>query len=704
MLKILTNIPITEYKIWFSESQKWRTVLSTLNLESLDRYYFRFKFLIYGITYPVWGLISYFIITENEPYWERFVVGGVSFIYSFYCQRVIEKYGPVKNRIISQLIDLMVIIHYYSLVDRSENWGENVLISYVFGFLVVMFATGFTSRSIVEIVNWSVLSFMATILVAMKLEFMSPLLFILFIITLILFIMTIGVFSVKLLDQFKILNKNIESILQNLSQGIFTFAKDLKINKEYSQFLEKILGKKNLEGQNVIDLLFKESSLIHNQVDETKEILNSFLGENVINFEINHDLLPKEVIKTINGQEKVLELNWEAINNDIDEVEKTMVILKDVTELRLLQKESEKQKQELKYIGEIVKNGVENTFNFLESQASYVIDCEQILDKEILEEEDYIKLFRNLHTLKGNFKVYDFTLLVTCLHEAEQYLSLYRKNEVVELYKIRTYIELIKSNIDIYKNMILEKIGLNSFNKHDAFHSKFYEFFCNISKDNEADSIVNSLKEFEKLQNFEPLSNCLNKVLESVPKLASQLGKACPVVTFNNNFLVNKSYSGLISDLFNHLIRNSLDHGLESESERLENNKKSHGTITIDTNVGSDVFKFIYKDDGKGLDINSLKNKGINNKLLTQESSLIEIANLIFAPGISTASQVTEISGRGVGMDAVRSFVREKGGDVIIELGRKLNNEHYNFWIVVELPTGYFLKDKSNLSPLSKVS
>jgi two-component system chemotaxis sensor kinase CheA len=118
-----------------------------------------------------------------------------------------------------------------------------------------------------------------------------------------------------------------------------------------------------------------------------------------------------------------------------------------------------------------------------------------------------------------------------------------------------------------------------------------------------------------------------------------------------------------------HLFRNAVDHGIEMPEERLQKGKPEQGRIRLDAELLPEGLKLIIGDDGRGLALSKLRQKGIEKGLIQpDESDPQKIAELIFASGFSTATTVTEVSGRGVGMDAVRCFLEEKGGSIHIQL------------------------------------
>jgi chemotaxis protein histidine kinase CheA len=142
----------------------------------------------------------------------------------------------------------------------------------------------------------------------------------------------------------------------------------------------------------------------------------------------------------------------------------------------------------------------------------------------------------------------------------------------------------------------------------------------------------------------------------------------------------------LITDVMTHILRNSLDHGIEEDKTRLTKNKPETGKITINASITNEELTLVVEDDGQGLNIRHLEEKGLEEKIISNDASDESIANIIFHSGISTAVKVSDISGRGVGMDAVKSFLEKKGGGVKIEFTDEKNSDGFRpFKFIIKL-------------------
>lgn len=167
-----------------------------------------------------------------------------------------------------------------------------------------------------------------------------------------------------------------------------------------------------------------------------------------------------------------------------------------------------------------------------------------------------------------------------------------------------------------------------------------------------------------------PLSATFLKMHRIVRDMCKRLGKEVELKIIGEETEVDKNVIEHISDPLMHLVRNALDHGIESPDNRREKNKPEIGTITLEAkNAGSDVL-VIVKDDGKGLNKEKILKKAREHGLLfkaEEEMTEKEIYNMIFLPGFSTKENVTEYSGRGVGMDVVVKNIETIGGSVSVD-------------------------------------
>ncbi|MBF0313991.1 MAG: chemotaxis protein CheW [Oligoflexia bacterium] len=203
-----------------------------------------------------------------------------------------------------------------------------------------------------------------------------------------------------------------------------------------------------------------------------------------------------------------------------------------------------------------------------------------------------------------------------------------------------------------------------------------------LSSLNNSLAMVNDVKRFSNmLQNFvlsirlSPLRPLLYGLNRIVTNTARDLGKKVHLKVSGGDTQLDRRMIEMLREPLVHLLRNSIDHGIEDEETRKKKNKHEYGTINIEASQQSGQVIIVITDDGKGIDAQKVLSKAIQKGLLTKEQApqftSKDILRLVFAPGFSTAEKVTQVSGRGVGMDAVKSAVESVGGTVEItsELG-----------------------------------
>ncbi len=179
---------------------------------------------------------------------------------------------------------------------------------------------------------------------------------------------------------------------------------------------------------------------------------------------------------------------------------------------------------------------------------------------------------------------------------------------------------------------------------------------------------IRDLQESVMAIRAQPVKSVFSRMPRLVRELTASLGKKARLVMTGEETEVDKTVTERIGDPLMHMIRNSVDHGLESPEIRLESGKDEEGTIHLSAfHRGGRIFIEI-EDDGAGINQEIVLKKAIENGLVSKDTSLSdeEINNLIFMPGFSTAESVTNVSGRGVGMDVVRKNIQSLGGRISI--------------------------------------
>jgi len=239
--------------------------------------------------------------------------------------------------------------------------------------------------------------------------------------------------------------------------------------------------------------------------------------------------------------------------------------------------------------------------------------------------------------------------------------------------------EMVIAEAMVLQNPDLEGLELSNFHKAASQLSKLTS---------EIQDIVMSVR-------MVPLSATFQRMNRIVRDMCRKLDKEVNLEIIGEETEVDKNIIERITDPLMHLVRNAVDHGIESADERQLTGKPKSGKITLEAkNVGNDVH-IIVKDDGKGLDKDKILRKARENNLITMneaDMSDSEIYKLVMLPGFSTRDKVTEFSGRGVGMDVVAKNIESIGGSISIDSEKGKGTQ-----ITLKIPLTLAIIDGMNL-------
>ncbi|OGK11020.1 MAG: hypothetical protein A2W80_12570 [Candidatus Riflebacteria bacterium GWC2_50_8] len=168
-----------------------------------------------------------------------------------------------------------------------------------------------------------------------------------------------------------------------------------------------------------------------------------------------------------------------------------------------------------------------------------------------------------------------------------------------------------------------------------------------------------------------PAGKGLERITRLAPGLAAQLNKKINFTMQGETTLLPYELAQKLSEPLIHMLRNAFDHGIEGEDQRIAAGKLETGSVKVSAGTNGQCYEISIEDDGKGLDPEVLRQSAVRKGILSPESadslSSEECLNLIFRPGFTTAGTVSEISGRGVGMDAVQVAIAKMAGSIIID-------------------------------------
>lgn len=342
------------------------------------------------------------------------------------------------------------------------------------------------------------------------------------------------------------------------------------------------------------------------------------------------------------------------------------------------------------YISVANENHIRDAFIFVEDVA--IVDITKISDKNLFEDSDFV------NRLEKNFEVdFDFFVNKYQLDSKKLIFNNQLQNEnhndnekqeikqeeidyifdqniktstnsqtaVSQTSTSLTTIRVTSEKVDNLMNLVSELISV---------HARLNNF-SEQKKDTELELIVENINKVSRQlrdtafeMSMVPLQEIIIRFQRLIRDLSLQLDKEVEFITSGTNTEIDKRIIENLVDPIMHIIRNCLDHGIETKKQRKEANKHSKGKIFLNAFYSGTYVYIQIGDDGKGIDIEQLKQIAIEKGFLKNKAfySDEEILNVLFEPGFSTAQIVSDISGRGVGLDVVKRKISEIKGDVTI--------------------------------------
>ena len=236
---------------------------------------------------------------------------------------------------------------------------------------------------------------------------------------------------------------------------------------------------------------------------------------------------------------------------------------------------------------------------------------------------------------------------------------------------VRVDIEKLDVLMNLVSELIIAKNSLVAATEQDKGRSN-----SGVSQQMDyLESVTTNLHESVMKVRMVPIESVVNKFPRMIRDLSKKLGKKMELYMTGEETELDRTVVDEIGDPLMHLLRNSADHGLESAEVRAQRGKPEVGSIFLDAYQDGNNVVIEVRDDGNGIDVEAVKKKAIERSVITSEQAEImtdkDVINLLFLPSFSTAKQVTDVSGRGVGLDVVRSKIEALSGEVEVksELG-----------------------------------
>lgn len=508
-------------------------------------------------------------------------------------------------------------------------------------------------------------------------------------------------------------NREIRDILDNMEEGILTFNKDLVINPQYSRFTVDIFGAVQLGGIRIDQVLFPSGEDGETQV-KLVEWLRLIFEMPVLVWGNLEQIQPvrEMAVRMRDELGHIRERHVKLIFRPIMKpsagehgVAKIMLIVQDVSDKKKLEREMATQAKEyqenLHDIVEVIQLDQELFMMFINNCREQLLDFEPKLirlQKERENEDLLNELFRIAHTIKGNANQFKLERIAREIHGLEEIFDKLRRRERVisdellndlfhRLDLIRTRfksIEEVYLRVTRGKNRDIGKTCSSQRQPEEASMIRVkmedLDYLIGLvqkgcAHENGGEDLAecrNILTEsFERLQAMKriPLGRMFTRFPRMVRDIAVGQGKEVDLIIQGEDIVVDKYVFERLGDPLVHIIRNGVDHGVETSAERIGRNKPKEGRIEVYAEMTAGQLIIAVRDDGRGIDLERVVEKAVDTGLISGEdvAGWDEKAkiDLIFAPGFSTNERLTEISGRGVGMDVVKNvIVNELHGNI----------------------------------------
>jgi two-component system chemotaxis sensor kinase CheA len=475
--------------------------------------------------------------------------------------------------------------------------------------------------------------------------------------------------------RFKSVNMRLSEVLEHTPQGLIKVDKKGVITNEYSIQCTSYFGKDNLAGIPFAQLIHPGKPDQHDLWAQTYPML--FDDSGTLSFQDIADLLDKEVAyKLEDGSVKEFVFSYYPCRNLSGATEAIDIGIEDVTEAREMARKNEQMLAEQASMGKIYENP-ESFLNLKKFIVQTLATClgylKQLQAGAVDVESDATKdCLRKLHSLKGYAGVFALKPVQSATHHLEELIKTAQMAGSITPEVMKELAEglIILKEQHAYADEMFNRIG-ESLRKRllgVAFTQAEFLRLKEAADQGQIEEIQKLTRVVEKIDSLKLVANWA----EEAAKIGSSLGKEALVTIEGEGGLLPKRVFEDLDRVLVHLLRNSVDHGLEPTEEREEAGKPAQGSIRVLVDVEDEQLQLEIQDDGRGINFEQLADLAACNDKLDQ--SLVEkyvgageAWRILFMPGFSTAAEVTEVSGRGIGLGAVKTVVDSLGGNIQVD-------------------------------------
>ena len=446
-------------------------------------------------------------------------------------------------------------------------------------------------------------------------------------------------------DKVKTRNKELLNILNNVKFGFIVVDENLKIKKGFTRSCVDLFEQDIVEGGNILNYL----NLSQKDKEHFTLMIIQVFQDNLPS-DLSLNQLPQRII--IGRDNKTLFMEGSVIRNESGSVESILFTISDITELELVQKENELNKVLL----EILRQ--KESFKVFLSETYQHITEAKSLDDENLQGD----IKQTLHTIKGNSAIFGLKDISSKIHDIEgfRYITTQHIKEVEMM-----FIEFLKD----YEHVIGMDWSVNCSNTLEISRGALETLNNILTLKKNTSCLTDQLEKWVQDLNQTKVIKLLEPFILQAERLAQKKQKKISFNVIGEDTTVNPILCKPFFQNLIHIIRNSVDHGIEPPWNR--GVKPETGLISIEIKSNEEEWEFIYRDDGKGIDTVKLVEKAVKENIISIEKSktlsFYERLELIYVESLSTLNVATQISGRGAGMCAVKNSIEEVGGTIKVD-------------------------------------
>ncbi len=438
----------------------------------------------------------------------------------------------------------------------------------------------------------------------------------------------------------------INTILDNVKFGFLLLGRDLRLREGFSKSCYDLLGSTLRAGTSFRELFSLE--------DHRSVALYEAFIEQAFEDDLPEEMTLRQIPTRLKIGERILLIQVTTVR-DAGGVASLLFTITDGTTLEKAERENMRHKTLVRLLRE------------MEAFRHYLDETRARLNlmRKFVRAGDQVKVRAELHTIKGNTAAFDLLDIAKLVHGIEDQAEIGLDS-----------IDLIEKEFELFLQENYEILQINfaddsTDNRLVIEQKHLDDIITYVNQPNSHDEIRSKVNDWVANMRHKPARVLIGALPEYGERLASRLDKSVDITIEGADVRMDPEVMRPVMHSLIHLVRNSIDHGLEFSHEREALHKPKRGSIRIHCTTTDDNWEITFTDDGRGINLGKVVQKALKNGHVTEESlanmNREQKLGLIFLSGMSTSENITEISGRGVGMHAVRQAVEHAGGKIFVQ-------------------------------------